>query len=170
MPGPSNREQALAERLRPWSARAGALVARRLEDARAHAAGGRIAEAHGRIAELQGALAGPRGTGLIAEARAQFFRDAHGSPDREAEAVARTFEVLGRNAALQLSRLAALAAQDLTIVAAVPEPLRESALAAWEATHRRRLAGLAHQSLSDGQVALTEATARVHDLRSEGTR
>lgn len=175
---PTPREQALADRLAPWRERALDLVARRLADARALAEIGRMDAAEARLDELRAGLAGGRGTGLVPDARAAFYRQAHGrailafdpaihrelAPDPGGEAVARTGRIgaLSADVPAEARAHAAAAARELAAVAAAPGDSRGPALDAWEARHRAAIAGWAAGALSEGQVALTQAVARLH--------
>jgi hypothetical protein len=96
--------------LRPWTDRARSIVARRLTDARAHAALGSLSTATARLGELSQQL-----VDHIGDARAHFYRAAYprhrrdgldpaihdmsAAPTPEGETAVRRVEVLGRRAA-----------------------------------------------------------------------
>jgi hypothetical protein len=149
---------ALDEDLRGHVRRAHALVARRLSDARSHAAVGAIEAAASRVDEL--------GQGLaiaLAEARGEFYRRAFRKRDpsihdmdqpatRDGEHWARTTEIAGRNQYDELARPLAEAIVHLKS-AAGQEP-RDVMLAGWEALRRRRLSRHIEAALSDAQMAI----------------
>lgn len=171
-------ERELAARLLPWANRADELIGRRIADAKAHAAAGRLGEAGDRLAELRVALAGPRmadGVGVLADARAQFLRQSFAAirpsldpaihrtdlaPSAELERTARTAPVgrADRDHSAEALALADDAARDLA-AAAAGSP---GSLDAWESSQRERFGLWTRRHLSDAQIALREAVARLH--------
>jgi hypothetical protein len=149
--GPRTNDQ-LDERLRGRVRRAHALVARRLADARSHAASGAIEAAASRVDEL--------GQGLsfaLAVARGEFYRrafrhqdpaihDMDQSPTRESEQAMRTLPIAGHDQYSDLAQpLAEVIVQlrGATSAAAdnaVGHQLRHALLAGWEGRHRGRIA------------------------------
>ena len=171
-------EHELAARLLPWASRADELIRRRLADARAWAAAGDLGEASGRLVELRIGLAGPAlgaGLGVLADARAQFLRQSFAwlrprldpaihqtglVPSAELERVARTAPVgrAGRDHSAEAEVMAGDAARDLAVAAAGPT----GSLDAWESSQRERWTLWSRRHLSDAQIALREAVARLH--------
>jgi hypothetical protein len=154
----------LDDHLRGHVDRARTLVARRLADARTHAALGEIRPAVSRIDEL--------GHGLhraLSDARSQFYRRAFRDrdlaihdltlgPDQEEEKVARTAELSGRDQYLDLTVALATASLNLRLAAAVPDLNRAAALAAWEARHRITISRHMETALSDAQMTIHHTT------------
>jgi hypothetical protein len=158
----------LDEHLRGHVRRAHALVARRLADARSHAASGAVEAAAARVDELGQGLAF-----ALAQARGEFYRrafrhrdplihDLDQPPTQEGEHAMRTLPIAGRNqyhdlagplaeAIVQLRTAAAVAAEDLALSAA--------SLAGWEGRHRGRISRHIEAALSDAQMAIHYATA-----------
>jgi hypothetical protein len=159
----------LLRQLRPEADRAASIVARRLADAKTHAAVGNLPTASRRLAELTESLARH-----VADTRGHFYRAAFAlhrrngldpaihrtdlAPDPEGEAVVRRAEVLGRN----------YVADFLDIVSDADAGLESAVLAgggdyldAWEDEHRDRLTGRATAELSNSQMAIFEAVGQI---------
>ncbi len=159
----------LLRALRPEADRAAGIVARRLADAKTHAAAGNLPTANRRLAELTESL-----SRHVADTRGHFYRAAFAqhrrngldpaihqvdlTPDPEGEAVVRKTPVLGRN----------YVADFLDIVADAEAGLQAAVLAgggdyleAWEAEHSDRLTGRATAELSNSQIAIFEAVGQI---------
>jgi hypothetical protein len=155
--------------LRPEAERAAGIVARRLADAKTHAAAGNLPTANRRLAELTEAV-----TRHIGDTRVHFYRAAFAQhrragldpeihdttlvPTFEGEAGARKTPVLGRN----------FVADILDQVADAQGGLQSAVLAgggdyleAWESEHRDRLTGRATSELSNSQIAIYEAVGQI---------
>jgi hypothetical protein len=164
------------DRLRPWVARASVLIWDRMADARAHAQVGRITEAGQRLDELRlGLLDDQSRTGsLLSNARAAFYRAAFREephdpdihqvvrPDPSGELAARFSPIAGRNQYQDLRAAITAAADGLHRLAAAAGPeRRQELLEDWERRERDRLIGQTRRTLSDAQVALSEAVSRI---------
>ncbi len=159
----------LLRALRPEADRAAGIVARRLADAKTHAAVGNLPTANRRLAELTEAV-----TRHIGDTRAHFYRSAFAQhrragldpaihdvdlvPTFEGEAVVRQTPVLGRN----------YVADFLDQVADAQAGLQSAVLAGggdwlenWETTHRESLTARATSELSNSQIAIFEAVGQI---------
>lgn len=156
------------------------LIAARLDDAHAHANRNNIPIAAIRLIDLHHALAGPHGHGLIGDARAAFYRDAHDDfdesihdPDRrhptpEGMTAARTAPIGGIDSHRQLGLHIDQARVGLvTAMAGRADPsIRQSLIDTWHSQTRDMLVGWARRTLSDSQVALNGAVSFLR-LRQE---
>jgi hypothetical protein len=170
------------DQLRPWLHRAGGLIRNRLADTRAHAEAGRALEANERLAELRRDLIDDQsGAGsLLSNARAAFYRQAFHAepfddrihrelrPDPAGELAARFSLIAGRNQYLDARLLIeeitgsmrGLAAVQAADIGYGPDnwPARWDG---WQKRHTEALTSHVHGTLSDAQMALTEAVGRV---------
>jgi hypothetical protein len=162
--------------LRPWTARAAELVARRVADARAHAESGRVSDAHARLDELRHGLLGARrndSAGLLRDARAAFYRAAFDDHAPLDPAIHQTD--LGPSADdaewirttphfdadwLRLEAVLAEARGHLSQSAAATSE-RADLLAGWEARHRDRLTVATRGMLSDSQMTIHHVVGRL---------
>jgi hypothetical protein len=159
----------LLRALRPEADRAAGIVARRLADAKQHAAAGNLPTANRRLTELTESL-----SRHVGDTRAHFYRAAFAQhrragldpdihdvalqPDAEGEAVVRRAAVLGRD----------YVADILDSVSDAQAGLQSAVLAgggdyleAWESEHRDRLTGRATAELSNSQIAIFEAVGQI---------
>jgi hypothetical protein len=167
----ANQEIDLARALRPWTERAAGLVARRLDDARQHAAVGNLPTAEARLRELYGSLARH-----VSDARAAFYQRSFGAheidpavhqlglgPTAEGETVARDARILGRSYDLDFRDLvedarAALQSAGLAEQSSGPDaPYLEN----WAAEHRDRITARVAGELSNSQIAIFEAVGQI---------
>jgi hypothetical protein len=168
----TNQEAALAAALRPWTDRAAGLVARRLDDARQHAAAGSLPTAESRLSELYGSLARH-----VSDARGTFFRQSFRQhapldptvhqldlvPTAEGEAAARDARILGRSYDLDFRDLvedarAALQSAALAEQSSGPDvPYLQN----WAAEHGQRITARVHGELSNSQIAIFEAVGQI---------
>jgi hypothetical protein len=160
----------LDDHLRGHVRRAQTLVARRLADARSHAAAGSLEAATSRIDEL--------GEGLVlalADARKQFYRrafhhhrdpaihDLNAARTADDETVAATAAIGGRDQYTDLATPLAEAIAHLRTAAVAaeqqgPNPgIRHQFLAGWEGRHRAALSRHIETALSDAQRAIHTA-------------
>ena len=167
----TDQETELRAALRPWTDRAGRMIERRLDDARAHAAAGQIPTANRRMTELFGSLAGH-----VADAKGHFYRQAFQQhsragldpavhqldlgPDQVGEQAARQAAILGWKHADQLLDVISDAQASLTS-AALADQNGGSFLGGWAEQHRDRLAALTARQLSDAQIAIFEAVGQI---------
>ncbi len=166
---PAAPDLELLRALRPEADRAAGNVARRLADARQHAAAGNLPTANRRLSELTETL-----VRHVGDTRAHFYRaafaqhrrigldpDIHDvtlTPDADGEAVVRKAAVLGRD----------YVADILDTVSDAQAGLQSAILAGggdylevWEAEHRDRLTGRAAAELSNSQIAIFEAVGQI---------
>ncbi len=159
----------LLRAFRPEADRAAGIVARRLADAKQHAAAGNLPTANRRLTELTESL-----TRHVADTRGHFYRAAFAQhrrigldpaihqldlvPDPEGEAVVRGAAVLGRD----------YRADILDSVSDAQAGLQSAVLAgggdyleAWEGEHRDRLTSRATAELSNSQIAIFEAVGQI---------
>jgi hypothetical protein len=159
----------LLRALRPEADRAAGIVARRLADAKVHAATGNLSTATRRLSELTESL-----SRHVADTRAHFYRAAFAQhrrigldpdihdvtlqPDAESESYLRRAAVLGRD----------YVADFLDAVSDAQAGLQSAVLAgggdyleAWEGEHRDRLTSRATAELSNSQIAIFEAVGQI---------
>jgi hypothetical protein len=162
--------------LRPWVTAAERLIGDRLTDARAHAAARDLGTAGDRIAELHRGLLGDPSVpgGLVAEARAGFYRAAFDEPHNPAihaeglapepagEHTARYAPIAGRNQYVDARNLIDTIGANLQLTALAADPEHRAAwLADWHRRSFDRLTGHIRASLSDAQMSLSEAVGRI---------
>jgi hypothetical protein len=162
-------ERAELESLNRWAVDVRRLVWARLLDARAHAEAGRLADATKRIHELRESLKGA----VLGPAREEFYRQAFGAahatldpelvdksvvPTAEGAAVARSVPIAGQDHFALLDSVVEAARRGLQIVAASG---RREAIGAWQARQAEVIERLVTRLLSDAQVGLREAVARL---------
>jgi hypothetical protein len=161
----------LARALRPWTDRAVGLVARRLDDARQHAAAGNLPTAEARLSELYGSLGRH-----VSDARAHFYRSSFRAqvidPEihqfglgstQEGESAARTARILGRSYDLDFRDLvedsrAALQSAGLAEQSSGPDA---PYLQIWAEEHRQRITARVAGELSNSQTAIFEAVRQI---------
>jgi hypothetical protein len=171
------------DQLRLWLAKASSLITARVADARAHGEAGRTLDATSRLNELRKALADDVAgeDSLLAQARTIFYRRAFDAepfdvtvhrdvrPDAEGELAARYALIGGRNqyvdvrqsfdtAAVQLRGLSDKAAADYRDSAV---EFWSTAFDVWQKRTTETLTRRMHVTLSDAQMALSGAVARV---------
>jgi hypothetical protein len=151
-----------------------------MSDARAQALGGDISTAVQRLNDLHEALTGPDGSGIIGDARAVFYRDAHHlepfddeihDPDRrlpapEGAAAARTLAVGGIDARREAGVLIDRARLGLVTAHADAGDSnamanRAASLDAWHEQHAMALKAWARRTLSDSQIAIFYAVSHL---------
>jgi hypothetical protein len=165
------QEADLHRSLRPWTDRAAGLVARRLDDARQHAAAGSLPTAEARLSELYGSLARH-----VSDARGHFYRSAFRAheidpeihqtglgPSQDGEQAARNSPILGRSYDLDFRDLvedarAALQSAGLAEQSSGPDaPYLEN----WAEEHRQRITARVQGELSNSQIAIFEAVGQI---------
>lgn len=148
-----------------WARHAARLIRSEIGVARVLTQVGRLEDARGRLNRLIDVLAGEidghaMATSLLSRAREAFGRAAfarHGLPWTEGVAhVAVNHPIGGRRGAAEVAAAMRTTAAFLESVATRPQ-----ALDAWELASARRLEGIFRGLLSDSEVALREATAKI---------
>lgn len=167
---PHPDELAMAQRLKPHAARASALVAARVADARAHAAHGHHKAAADRLDELAESLGGA--DGLVRSARTAFYRSAIGelglSPEAGEETVVRTARIGGREApGARTTRAIGDAKRGLRLETNAGAVTHES-LAAWASRHARSIEAAARGELSDSQMGIHNAIYQISTRGIDG--
>jgi hypothetical protein len=179
-------EQAKADMVRPWVARARAAITARFADARAHAERGSTIEANARLrgltAELGGSLAKPE-TGLVGEARAAFYRDSFAlqrrrldpevhdldlAPSADDVLVAQRHPIGGRHFPLAIQDIVTDdAGRSLDMAIAVvmtgdtSPGAKQAVLDTWQRKYSEKAAARVESELKTTAIALYEAVGRL---------
>jgi hypothetical protein len=162
-----NQETELRSALRPWTDRAAAMVRRRIEDARLHAAAGNLPTVTARLTELAWSL-----KRHVGDARSQFYHAAFGQHDRQnpelhqvglgpdagGERAAREARILGRDYGADITDLVEDANTALQSAALAGGG---DFLASWATEHVQRISSRVHGELSNSQIALFEAVGQI---------
>jgi hypothetical protein len=171
----TNQETELRTALRPWTDRAVGVIERRLEDARLHAAAGKLPAGNRRLTELYGSL-----LQHVSDAKASFYRQAFQQhsragldpeihqlglgPDQYGETAARVTPILGStyaNQALDAMADVEAALTSATLADQAGGPGGGSFLQNWADQHRDRLVSLTARELSTAQIAIFEAVGQI---------